>query len=104
MTRYAPRVPRDIDPLKAEPFTLIAMVRDALLNGENTARGYVAFELLMETLELPSPQLPLDPEPYAWDDPEDHRSAHHDAHDSAYGYVHFAPRFGFNQEQENYER
>ena len=100
---YAPSVPDKTDPLTADTYTLIAMVRDTLQNGANPTRGNLAFGLLMEALALPMPDLPLDPKPYAWDDPYKHRHWMPEAHDSVYGYVHFAPRFGYAQEREKYQ-
>lgn len=46
--------------------------------------------------------IPLDPEPYGWGDPEDHRSAFVDAHDSVWGYATFMPRQGYSQNLGDY--
>lgn len=99
---YAPTVPRGINPLTADKYTLIAMVCDTLQNGANPTRGNLAFGLLVNALALPDPELPLDPGPYSWSQAPWNRRNNPNVEDSAFGKVKFMPRFGYAQEREKY--
>lgn len=65
---YAPSVPKGESPTLGDDYTLVLMVRDTLQNGANPTRGKLAFEELIKRMNLPMPELTLDPEPFVVED------------------------------------